>query len=309
MENLAARKIINDLLEDPNLYQQLSEQEGQVWGEKFSNQERSQLITADQEAAKKLKLNRNHLELIAVLKKHKLVPQVGLSLGCGQGRAERRLMERKVCTKFHGIDVAAEALTVARNQAAQHQLDITYEQADLNYVVLKEQTYDLVVAQTCLHHVLRLENLADQIFKSLKPGGVLWIHDYIGETQFQYSDERMEWANAIMDTLPERLRYDTIGNRLLKGIKRKPPGTLVSPFEAIRSGEIMSIFLQRFEVVEKSEFNSILHLVCQRGTRSSYLASEDGQVVFELIVLLDKMLIDKGILPPAGGQYLLRPKS
>ena len=308
MENIKARKIIDDLLNNPELYQQMSEKEGRVWGKVFSNESRSQQVQIDQKAAKELRLNRDVLNVTTVLNKHRITPTVGCSLACGSGRAERQLLLKGICQSFHGIDIAADALAEARKIAEQQELNITYEQADLNAIRLESQAYDLVVTQNCLHHVLNLEHIANEIAKALKSDGVLWIHDYIGETQFQYSDERLELVNQILALLPERMCYNRVNNHQIHKIVRREPGTLISPFESIRSAEIMPIFLERFDIVEKFEFNSILHLIFPVGTRSACLENEESRSIFELVFLLDRLLVDLEIIPPAAGQYLLKPK-
>ena len=63
---------------------------------------------------------------------------------------------------------------MAREIAKEQGLPLTYEVADLNSVQLHEKQLDLVVAQTCLHHVLFLEHVADQIWCSLKSDGYLF---------------------------------------------------------------------------------------------------------------------------------------
>ena len=308
MDNSKAQKIIDDLLNDPDLYKQKSEKESEVWGKAFSNEDRSKQIQIDQEAAKELHLNRDLLGLTNALHKHGITTEVGCSLACGNGRAERDLLSKGICQRFHGVDIAEDALNEARKLAEQQQLNISYEQADLNEIKLERQAYDLVVTQNCLHHILRLEYLADEIAQSLKPDGVLWIHDYIGETQFQYTDERLGIVNQILAILPERMRFNQVNNRQIQQVVRREPGTLASPFESIRSAEIMPIFLERFDIVEKIEFNSILHLVCPVGTRSAFLENEESRSIFELLFLLDRLLVDRGIILPAAGQYLLKPK-
>ncbi len=164
------------------------------------------------------------------------------------------------------------------------------------------------MTQNCLHHVLRLEDLATQIHQSLRPGGLLWIHDYIGETQFQYDDERLEIVNKILTILPDKYRNDLVNKRNISKIVRRKPGTLISPFEAIRSSEIMPVFLQKFEVIEKCESASILSLICPVGTRANYIDTEEDKLVFELLVMLDEILISKKILSAHEGIYLLKAK-
>ena len=303
-----AEKIIENLLKDPELYQKKSEREGEVWGRIFSDDNFIELTKRDQKAAAKLKLNRHHLTLINLLKKHSIAPDFGLSLACGSGRAERLILKQGICNKFQGIDIAAGALEEARRIALKQNLDINYKQGDLNNIKLPRNTYDLVITQNCLHHVLQLEHIAEEIANSMTSNGVLWIQDYVGETQFQYTDERLYWTNKILSLLPERMVTNKLNGKVTREVVRPEPGRLVSPFESIRSAEIIPIFLERFDVIEKAEFNSILRLILPRGAKEEYLKNEESRALFEILVLIDNLLIEKQILAPTGCQYLLKPK-
>lgn len=308
MNQEKAKNIINELLKNGHAYEQASIKEGEVWGKTFSNDDRNEALKKDQEAAQALQLNRDALSLPIALRKHNLKPEIGLSLACGGGRAERDLLQKRICRRFHGIDVAENALREARQSAKNEHLDITYEQADINSVSLESSKYDLVVTQNCLHHVLKLEYLADEIKASLKPGGTLWIQDYIGETQFQYDEERLQLVNQIKNLLPDHFNQDLLNMRTINQLVRKKPGTLISPFEAIRSEEIIPIFLERFDVIDKSESSSFLDLVCPPGTRGHYTEDSQSKAIFELMFLFDRLLIEKNVFKPRIGHYLLKPK-
>ena len=180
--------IIREFRERPESYRQASEKEGEVWGETFSNAQKKILFDEDRQAADRLRPTRG-LGLRAVLRERNLTFESGLSLACGAGRAEREFLRQGICKRFQGIDISDRAIEEARRLAAD--LPLTYEVADLNHVTLAQNSYDLVTTSSCLHHVLELEHLAEQIWRSLRPGGYLWIHDYVGETQFQYSDRRL----------------------------------------------------------------------------------------------------------------------
>ena len=303
-----AEKIIKNLLKDPELYQKKSQQEGEVWGKIFSDDNFIELRKKDQQAGAELKLNRHSLNFIHLLKKHCVAPSLGLSLACGSGRAERLILKHGICHDFHGIDIAADALEEAKKIARKQNLNIIYKQGDINSIKLPSNTYDLVVTQNCLHHVLQLEYLAEEIAQSITSNGVLWIHDYIGETQFQYTDERLYWINKILALLPERMVTNKLNGKVIREIVRPEPGKLVSPFESIRSAEIIPIFLERFDVIEKAEFDSILRLIFPFGSKEEYLKNEESKALLELLLLLDDLLIKNKILSPTGGQYLLKPK-
>src|SRR5437764_13403673 len=120
-----------------------------------------------------LGLCRRFSSLSMVAQESKLKFDHGLTLGCGAGRCERELLRNGVCRTFHGIDISEDAIAAAREIAKEQNLPLTYEVDDLNFLELPEKTFDLFVAQTCLHHILFLERVAEQVWRSLKADGYL----------------------------------------------------------------------------------------------------------------------------------------
>jgi SAM-dependent methyltransferase len=287
----------------------MAARENEVWGKILPDLEGSEAQIEDANASAKLGAARHTSSLFRVAQERNLKFERGLTLGCGTGRRERDLVNRGVCRTFHGIDISENAIAAARDIAKEQNLPLTYEVADLNFVELPEKTFDLVVAQTCLHHVLFLERVAEQIWRSLKAHGYLWIHDFIGETQGQYDPKRLAIINQILAILPEKFRKNKINGRLATEIKRPEPGRLGSPFESIRSGEIVPVFQRWFTIEWKMEFDAFLRLVVPPGTRAAYLENEDTKGLFELLILLDRLCIEEKIVAPTGGQYLMRPRS
>lgn len=245
--------------------------------------------------------------LARVFRERELRFHSGLSLACGNGRAERELLKLGICERFHGLDSSPEAIAEAGQNA--EGLDLTYETADLNKVVLDPGAYDLVLTQNCLHSVLELEHLAEQIWRSLKPGGCLWVHDYIGESEFQFDDRRLEIANRILAVLPERYRRDRVRDRILRTIERPLPDALASSSEAVRSADIVPVFCRWFDIEYRHEESAFMGRVCPRGMRANYTETEDGPIIFELLMLIEGLLVEHGILAPHTGQYLMRRKA
>ena len=59
---------------------------------------------------------------------------------------------------------------------------------DLNAEGLPEDLYDTVRTSGSMHHIENLDFCFRNIRRSLKPGGLLWLNDYVGPNRFQWSD-------------------------------------------------------------------------------------------------------------------------
>jgi SAM-dependent methyltransferase/LPS sulfotransferase NodH len=303
-----AQEIIKRAMADRSVYDAMAACENEIWGKMLPDRDRSEAAIEATKASATLGICRNQSSLFRVANEKKLKFEHGLSLGCGTGRRERELISSGVCRSFHGIDISEKAIAAARQIAKEQDFPLTYEVADLNFLKLPEKTFDLVVAQTSLHHVLFLERVAEQVWRSLKSDGYFWIHDFIGETQGQHDPKRLSIMNRILAILPEKFRRNKITGRLIADIKRPEPGRLASPFEAIRSGEIVPVLQQWFTIEWKMEFDAFLHFVVSPGTRSAYLENQDTKALFEILMLLDDLCIEEKIVQPVGGQFLMRPR-
>jgi len=303
-----AGEIVRRAMADRSIYDAMAARENEVWGKILPDRERSEAAIEDTKASIELRVARHFSSLSTLAQERTLKFEHGLTLGCGAGRCERELLRNGVCRTFHGIDISEDAIAAAREIAKEQNLPLTYEVADLNFLELPEKTFDLVVAQTCLHHILFLERVAEQVWRSLKADGYLWIHDFVGETQGQYDLKRISIMNQILAILPEKFRKNKITGRLVTEIKRPEPGHLGSPFESIRSSEIVPVFQRWFTVEWKLEFDAFLRLVVPQGTRAAYLENKDTKALFEILMLLDDLCIKEEIVRPSGGQYLLCPK-
>ena len=309
MPNREAREIVERAMKDRAVYDQMAKRESEVWGKILPDRERNVAFAQDQEAAVQLRLLRDHFNFVSWARENGRSFDRCLSLGCGEGRFERQLVSSGICRAAHGVDVSENAVKEAKAKASAESRQITYEVADLNFYRAEPKAFDLVVAQTCLHHVLHLEHIIEQVWHALKPGGIFWVHDYIGETQFQYSDTRIAIVNAIRAALPEKYQTNSFNGKKFGPVIRRAPGTLASPFESIRSAEIPGLLLKWFDVVTMRELTTILHLAVPSGTRSAFNETEDGRALFELIYLIDDLCLKHRILEPVGGLYVLTPKA
>jgi SAM-dependent methyltransferase len=190
-----AREILKQAMADRSVYDAMAASENEVWGTILPALEDSQAKLDDIAATEKLNANRHQSYLIGVAREKNLRFTNGLTLGCGAETLERALVHEVIVAPFMGSTSRIRPSLQRDRLPRKQSLPLTYEVADLNFVELPEKTFDLVAAQTSLHHILFLERVAEQVWRSLKNDGHLWIHDFVGEMQWQYDFKHLSIAN------------------------------------------------------------------------------------------------------------------
>ena len=103
-----------------------------------------------------------------------------LSLGCGYGGHDIAIAKRiKTNYRIIALDINPNLFTEARERVKREKLNVVFQQADLNFIELEENSFDIIYAHASLHHIINLENLFYQLHKGLKKEGRLVILDII----------------------------------------------------------------------------------------------------------------------------------
>jgi SAM-dependent methyltransferase len=149
-----------------------------------------------------------------------------LSLGSGLGRVERFLIDQGFTERFDTIELNPHVNRLASRAHA----SILAQAGDLNFVHLPEARYDFILCHGVLHHLINLEHVLFQVNRALKDDGLLLIYEYIGETRWQFTPDRLR---ALSSAYP-RWAY------------RVPAAWQVQGFEAVRSGDLSSLIDAQF---------------------------------------------------------------
>ena len=177
--------------------------------------------------------------------------RLGLSIGCGGGALERDIVRKDVCERIDAFDASLGSLRLASEQAAAEGLAdrIRYFAADFNRVLLPRSTYDIVFVHQALHHVSRIERLFSQIIGTLRPGGILYIDEYVGPS-------RDDWNDTIFRLYRER--YARVPREARKLEAALLPIQPDDPSEAIRSSEIVPQLRKGFRVLHERGYGGNL---------------------------------------------------
>jgi SAM-dependent methyltransferase len=212
----------------------------------------------------------------------------GLTLGSGAGRHELNLSAIKVVEEWTSIDLVENPLDESSKAETN-----TFLTGDLNFMELPYEEFDLVYCRGILHHIVNLENLVSQIYKSLKPNGYLIVYEYVGVEKWQWSRRHLRLlkkeAKAILQEKGHKLsfRSKTIGQMNNR------------PLESIRSSEIPSIINNYFEPLFEVIWNKILYSFTNSRVKQN--ANEDPNYINEIIsfaISLEKKYKDDNSLQP-----------
>ena len=166
-----------------------------------------------------------------------------LSIGCGTGPFERDVVRKNLVDRIDAFDGSTNSLRIASDLARAEGMAsrARYFAADFNEPSLPGRTYDVVFIHQALHHVAKLEKLLRSVLLALKPGGVLYLDEYVGPSRSDWNDQLIAPQRAMFGKLP--------------GVSRRVealplPIQWDDPSEAIRSSEIMKQLKIGFDVRE-----------------------------------------------------------
>jgi ubiquinone/menaquinone biosynthesis C-methylase UbiE len=225
----------------------------------------------------------------------------GLSIGCGTGALERQARTMGACQVMDAYDLAPGAVEEARRQAEQEGIDgISYEVRNLEALDLPRHHYDVVFASSSIHHIRSLEHLFDQIRRTLRPGGVFVMLEYVGPSQFQFTPKAVRIINEILAVLPPRFRRMASRPGEEKTEFRVSPIEYMNatdPSEAVRSAEILPLLQRRFSILEKRDFGgTINHMLLQDIIQNFDDGTPEGEGMLALLLYFEMLLIEERVL-------------
>jgi SAM-dependent methyltransferase len=208
---------------------------------------------------------------------------LGLSVGCGTGLLERDVFLKGICERLEGVDFSAEAITEARRGAEEAGLArrLEYRVEDINAIRLLPERYDIVFFHGSLHHIHNVEHVLEAVRRALKPGGLVFLDEYMGPSRSEWTDAHWGFARSAFDALPAELK-----NRPALAI----PLPMDDPSESVRSSAIMPAARRLFEILEDRPYGgNILWFVfpCLDIAR---LREDETGALSRLIALEDHLL-------------------
>ncbi|HEY3203622.1 MAG TPA: class I SAM-dependent methyltransferase [Thermoanaerobaculia bacterium] len=211
---------------------------------------------------------------------------LGLSVGCGTGLLERDVFVKGICERLEGVDFSPESIAEARRGAEEAGLArrLEYRVEDINAIRLPREHYDIVFFHGSLHHIRNVEHVLAEVRVALKPGGLLYLDEYMGPSRSEWTDAQWSFARSAFDALAAELK-----NRSALAI----PLPMDDPSESVRSSAILPGTKRLFQVLEDRPYGgNVLWFVfpCLDMAR----LREDGTEALSRLIALEDHLLEKG---------------
>ncbi|HVE73278.1 MAG TPA: methyltransferase domain-containing protein [Thermoanaerobaculia bacterium] len=210
-----------------------------------------------------------------------------LVLGCGEGWLERAVSRWPFVARIDAVDLAVEAVARAR-EAAKDIDKIHYGVADLDRDELPQDTYDVVVAHSVLHHVANLEHAYAQIERAMRPNATLILNEYVGPNRFQYSDDVLAIINTLLACIGQPPKKRPTVEEMIAN----------DPTEAVRSEELLAFTDRHFEVLERKNIGgTILQHLLYETIAGFRFENPRERSILEMLCTIEAMLVDRGVVP------------
>jgi SAM-dependent methyltransferase len=198
-----------------------------------------------------------------------------------------------------GIDGSPASLEMARELAAREgHRNIEYRSGNFNDLELPEEAFDLIFFHAAMHHVGNLEGLFEQIARSLRPDGLLYLDEYIGPSRHEWNPETIEFADALYRLFPRLWRKR---DRLAYPIEPDDPS------EAVRSSEIPAFLRSSMEVLEEHPYGGHLLSLILPELDPAALSPERWREIVERLVAAEERDLRFSARASYYGVFVARP--
>lgn len=204
-----------------------------------------------------------------------------LIINCGNGWVERDLFLHKVIQQATGIDISAELLRKAQEEAIKDNLPFRYYLHDANsHDSLPQGDWDLILNFAALHHVAYIDRFLRKIAN--RCGSCLFVSmDYVGPHRNQYPKKLWAKAQAVNLQLPGEIRQNFQYPHISTMLK-------LDPSEAIHSELIQTHIERYFSWVWKQNLGgAIAYLILTHNHQFYHSKTDQKSNILEFLIQED----------------------
>jgi SAM-dependent methyltransferase len=189
--------------------QAIDQQVGEIWDKKFKAQKSSSRHWWQWQAVYDhigRKINGSFPKFIQAETGNRRFER-GISVGCGSGRKEFRLLQAGIVEHFDLYELSQERIASGRERASALGLEsrATFHLADAFKAASEARKYDFVHWDNSLHHMFDAHAAIKWSRHVLVDRGAFVMDDFVGPSRFQWSDRNLDLVADFRARLPVRL--------------------------------------------------------------------------------------------------------
>lgn len=222
------------------------------------------------------------------------------SVGSGIGNFERDVVGQGLVRQITGIDASTACVAEARELARKSGVEsrVAYHCGDAREWLRKATDLDAVFFHQSLHHFDRLDELLSLVARALRPGGFLYLDEYIGPA-------RDEWR--LRDLVVHNLAYQLLPRPVHRARLVRAPINRQDPTEAINSSQILGAVEKHFEILERRDYGgnlvSVIYPNLRRPNESPGSPREKFERAIEFLLDLEEWCLRHPRLTRAKAYY------
>lgn len=130
-----------------------------------------------------------------------------ISIGCGEASKEMSFLEQGIVEKFICFELSEKriekAVRAAKEKGLENRIEVIY--GNFFESEYAKRRYDLVFWDNSIHHMPDVYEAVQKSMEILEEDGIFFCNDYIGESRFQWSDEKLKVVNDVRKCLPREV--------------------------------------------------------------------------------------------------------
>ncbi len=184
-----------------------------------------------------------------------------LDAGCGNGNVIEKLLEKRI-SQITGIDFSEDRIADAKKRFSS-QSNVSLYAAPLENTQLKAEQFDVIICRYIYEHVFRPELVLKEMYRLLKPGGMIYIINF-DDTVLNFYTKNPELNKALKDLKTNIPTDIEVGRKLPQFLKQ-------NGFQSI-DWDAKTYFFQG-ERLEMEKINSRMRFEQGRDTLSKFFHS------------------------------------
>lgn len=223
----------------------------------------------------------------------------GAALVCGDMESERPFFEHPTTVTFsevHGYDLSQQSL----NKYVPDGPKWFPHKVDCNLLELPRDQFDLVVVSHGAHHVMRIDHFFEEARASLRPGGLIYIYEWIGPEYLRIPRKNRLLSTVLLLALfPRRATRRTHMNKV-KGVRwiMDPADPNVDPSEACNSLQLRRAFSERFSPLSEHLHGALTYPMFEGIGQNLDESKPSVRRRLRWVLVIERFLLARGWVHP-----------